>query len=68
MRSKSKSLMDKICSFINEYYKANHQSPSINVIAKAVDVSKTTAYRYLVEMNEKGILTYDGQTLSLIHI
>ena len=43
MRSKSKALMDKICSFINEYYKANHQSPSINVIAKAVDVSKTTA-------------------------
>ena len=63
MRSKSKALMDKICSFVNEYYKANHQSPSINVIAKAVDVSKTTAYRYLVEMNEKGILSYDGQTI-----
>ena len=58
MRSKSTALMDNICSFVNEYYKANHQSPSINVIAKAVGVSKTTAYRYLVEMNEKGILRY----------
>lgn len=67
MRSKSKALMDKICSFINEYYKANHRSPSINVIAKAVDVSKTTAYRYLVEMNEKGILSYDGQTIETPH-
>lgn len=67
MRSKSKALMDKICSFINEYYKANHQSPSINVIATAVGVSKTTAYRYLVEMNEKGILTYDGQTIETPH-
>ena len=67
MRSKSKALMDKICSFINEYYKANHQSPSINGIAKAVNVSKTTAYRYLVEMNEKGILSYDGQTIETPH-
>ena len=67
MRSKSKALMDKICSFVNEYYKANHQSPSINVIAKGVDVSKTTAYRYLVEMNEKGILSYDGQTIETSH-
>ena len=56
MRSKSKVLMDKICSFVNEYYKANHQSPSNNVITKAVDVSKNTAYRYHVVMNEKGIL------------
>lgn len=63
MRSKSQALMDKICDYVNDYYRVNHKSPSINVIAKAVNVSKTTAYRYLVEMNEKGILSYDGKTI-----
>ena len=63
MRSKSQALMDKICDYVNDYYRINHKSPSINVIAKGVNVSKTTAYRYLVEMNEKGILSYDGKTI-----
>ena len=67
MRSKSQALMDKICDYVNDYYRINHKSPSINVIAKAVDVSKTTAYRYLVEMNERGILSYDGQTIETPH-
>ncbi|MBR5246744.1 MAG: repressor LexA [Clostridia bacterium] len=63
MRSKSQALMDKICDYVNDYYRVNHKSPSINIIAKAVNVSKTTAYRYLVEMNDKGILSYDGKTI-----
>lgn len=32
-------------------------------IAKAVGIAKTTAYRYLVEMNERGMISYDGHTI-----
>ena len=53
MRSKNKALMDKICDFVNDYYKMYRKSPSVNEIAKGVGVAKTTSYRYLVEMNER---------------
>lgn len=67
MRSKNKALMDKICDFVNDYYKMNRKSPSVNEIAKGVGVAKTTSYRYLVEMNEKGIISYDGKTIETSH-
>lgn len=67
MRSKNKALMDKICDFVNDYYKMYRKSPSVNEIAKGVGVAKTTSYRYLVEMNEKGILSYDGKTIETSH-
>lgn len=67
MRSKNKALMDKICDFVNDYYKMYRKSPSVNEIAKGVGVAKTTSYRYLVEMNEKGIISYDGKTIETSH-
>ena len=67
MRSKNKALMDKICNFVNDYYKVYRKSPSVNEIAKGVGVAKTTSYRYLVEMNEKGIISYDGKTIETSH-
>lgn len=59
--------MDKICDFVNDYYKMYRKSPSVNEIAKGVGVAKTTSYRYLVEMNEKGIISYDGKTIETSH-
>ena len=67
MRSKNKALMDKICDFVNDYYKMYRKSPSVNEIAKGIGVAKTTSYRYLVEMNEKGIISYDGKTIETSH-
>lgn len=67
MRSKNKALMDKICNFVNDYYKMYRKSPSVNEIAKGIGVAKTTSYRYLVEMNEKGIISYDGKTIETSH-
>lgn len=67
MRSKNKALMDKICDFVNDYYKMYRKAPSVNEIAKGVGVAKTTSYRYLVEMNEKGIISYDGKTIETSH-
>ena len=63
MRSKNPELMDAICNFVDLYYRENHVSPSVNEIAKGVGVSKATSYRYLVAMNEHGMLSYDGKTI-----
>ena len=33
------------------------------VVITAVDIVKSTAYKYLVEMNDRGMLKYDGREL-----
>ncbi len=37
--------------------------PTLSEIARAVSISKATAYRYLVAMNESGMLSYDGKAI-----
>jgi len=64
MRNKDPGLMKEIHSFVNDYFSTKRRSPSVNDIAKAVGIAKTTAYRYLVDMNERGILAYDGNTIT----
>ena len=63
MRSKNPEVMNAICTFVDQYYRENHASPSVNEIAKGVGVSKATSYRYLVAMNERGMLSYAGKTI-----
>jgi len=63
MRSKNPELMKEISAYVDAFYRANHFSPSLSEIAKGVDVAKTTVYRYLVEMNERGLISYDGRTI-----
>ena len=63
MRSKNPELMKEICTYVSDYYRQRRSSPSVNDIAKAVGIAKTTAYRYLVDMNERGMISYDGRTI-----
>ena len=63
MRSKNPELMKKITAFVSDYYRIKRSSPSVRAIANGVGIASTTAYRYLVEMNEKGIISYDGTTI-----
>ncbi|MCR5812127.1 MAG: repressor LexA [Lachnospiraceae bacterium] len=64
MRHKSPELMDAIKEFVNKYYREHQRMPSTPTIAAAVGVTRNTAYRYLVEMNERGILRYDKSVKS----
>lgn len=59
MRSKNPALMDAIKEFVNRYYREHHTTPSTQTIGAAVGVTRNTVYRYLVEMNERGMLQYD---------
>ena len=64
MRHKSTELMATIKAFVEEYYKNYRHSPSTTEIADAVGIARGTAYKYLVAMNENGMIRYDGQQIS----
>ncbi len=64
MRHKSSDLMNSILEFVEKYILDNRHSPSTSEIAEALDSSKATVYRYLMAMNEKGIIRYDGKEIA----
>lgn len=63
MRSKSHELMKAIYQYAEQYYFQTGISPSTTKIADAVGVSRGTAYKYLVAMNDNGMIEYDGKNI-----
>jgi len=63
MRHKDPKLMQRIRDFADDYYAEEGKFPSTTEIGKAVGVSRGTAYRYLVEMDERGLISYDGSEI-----
>ncbi len=62
MRAKNPELMNRILDYISEYYLQHDATPSTTEIAVAVGIARGTAYKYLVAMDEKQMLSYrDGQ-------
>lgn len=64
MRRKDPALMERINDFIGSFYREEHETPSLREIAEGVGIAKTTAHSYLVEMNEKKMLIYNGHSIS----
>lgn len=60
MRSKSIELMNEIVEYAEKFFIEKGRSPSTTEIANEVGVSRGTAYRYLVEMSEKGMIEYES--------
>ena len=56
---------DKICEladFIKQYARENNgESPSLAEITKMMGMSKSTAYRYVLELGKRGIVSYSGK-------
>lgn len=64
MRSKSLELKKRIYDFVNDWKREYGRSPSLKNIADDIGVSRTTIYRYLVEMNDEDQgLIYNGDTI-----
>ena len=63
IRKRDPEVMKQISSFVEEYFFEYHQSPSMQKIATAIGISKSTAYYYVNEMAEKGMLDYDGKNI-----
>ena len=63
MRSKDPEIMKRIVDFVEAYHLDYNSSPSLRAIADGVGIGSTTVYRYLMEMNERGMICYDGKTI-----
>ena len=60
MRHKDNDLMARILEYINQYaLEHNGETPSTTVIAKGTRSSQSTISRYLIAMDELGMLRYD---------
>ena len=64
MRSKSIELMNEIKEFAENYYLEYAKSPSTSEIANAVGVARGTAYRYLIDMAQRGMIDYNGAEIT----
>ena len=64
MRRRNVELMNRIIEFAEQYYLENRSSPSVRTIADRFGIGVSTAYRYLLEMDERGLITYDGKRIS----
>ena len=60
MRSKSTELMGQISNYIGDYYRQHHSTPTTREIASAVGLSPAAGYKYLVEMDKRGMLSYEN--------
>ena len=58
MRKKDPEMMEKICAFIADYYLEYNRTPSTAAISEGVRLCRSSVYKYLVEMDEKNMLTY----------
>lgn len=63
MRHKSEVIMQSIKDYAEKFILNRRRSPSTTEIADAVGIARGTAYKYLVAMNEKGLIRYDGRQI-----
>lgn len=61
MQHKDPQLMEKIRMFAMNYYREHNQMPSIRTIADGTGMNRSSVQKYLVEMQERGIIEYDGK-------
>ena len=68
MRSKSTELKRQIYDYVNEWKRENGHSPTLSVLVSNFCVSRTTIYRYLVEMTAENMgLIYNGKTIETVN-
>lgn len=59
MRRKDPELMERIHDFVESFFFDNGRSPSTTEIGDAVGIARATAYKYLVAMDERGLISYE---------
>lgn len=66
MRVMSEKIMGYIMLYVDQYFCDMHRFPSIGEIAQGIGIPRTTAYRYLVEMDRREMIEYDGKSRTII--
>ncbi|MGI5888367.1 MAG: LexA family protein [Oscillospiraceae bacterium] len=63
MRTRDPEKMEKIKQFVEDYFKEYGTCPSTAAVGRALRMDKSTVYRYLVDMNGRGMISYYGGTV-----
>ena len=63
MKHRDSEGMDRIIPFVNEFYRENHRSPSLRLIASGTGIPHMTVKRMLNTLAEEGLIDYDGETV-----
>lgn len=63
MKHRNLDSIDRIVSFVNDFYRDNRHSPSARQIAAGTGIPRTTLQRMLRTMAENGLVDYDGETV-----
>ena len=59
MRIRSAETKERIKKYAEKFFLENRRSPSSGEVAEALGMVKSTVYRYLLEMDEDGMIRYD---------
>ena len=59
----SYELKKKIIKYSNHYFRIRGYSPSVREIAAAIGIGKSTVHNYLIEMNNDGMVEYNGKDI-----
>lgn len=63
MTESSYELKKKIVKYANRYFRSRGFSPSVREIAAELGISKSTVHNYLTEMDEEGMVEYNGKDI-----
>ena len=62
MRTMSQEKIERLADFIKQYARDNNGvSPSLSEITEYMGMSKSTAYRYILELEKRGLVSYCGK-------
>ena len=62
MRVMSEEKLQKLAEFIKQYARDNNgESPSLADIMEYMNMVKSTAYRHILELEKRGIISYSGK-------
>lgn len=61
MRPKNDETKKKIYEFINEYIQTNRVSPTVREIASGTNCAVSTAYKFMVRLQEEGLIDMAGR-------
>ena len=62
MRTMNQEKIERLAAFITQYARDNNgSSPSLSEIMEYMSMSKATAYRYILELEKRGLVSYNGK-------
>lgn len=63
MMQKSPELMQEIIEFTDQFYARNGRTPSCREIEKGTTMKRSSIHNYLVAMDERGLIEYNGRII-----